>query len=187
MADPQSGTHENSVHIDTLHEAHPAIRAEDWRSPLVARLLDDGQYADGNCGLDVSYRPAMGAAANSHVRLVWSGLASDYKRCLNTYQDPQLTEFAALAVACILCASKAGLQITEVTRRGEKVDFWLGDRALLLEVSGTKAGNLDTLCTEKATEQLQVNPFGRDGFVCVTRFVGREARLWFYAFPVAGA
>ena len=176
-----------AVRIEVLHEAHPQIRAEDWRSPLVARILDNAKYVDGSAVLNVSFRGDEGKPAEGDLEITWAGLAEDYQRCLRTYQEPVLTEFAALAVACILCANRADMQITEVTRRGEKVDYWLGNRKLLLEVSGTKAGNLEALCTEKARTQLQANPFGRDGFVCVTAFDGRQARLWFYAFSRLGS
>jgi hypothetical protein len=75
------------------------------------------------------------------------------------------------------------MEITEVTRRGSRVDYWIGDRQLLLEVSGTQTGNLATLCTSKAKDQLLKNPFNKDGFVCVSRFSNTAARLWYYKHP----
>lgn len=115
--------------------------------------------------------------------LQWSQLKQDYEQCLKTYQGPVITEFAALGMACVLCEQKANLEITEVTRRGEKVDYWLGDRQLLLEVSGTETGDIDTLCESKAATQLKKNPFMKDGYVCACRFASPEARLWYYAYP----
>ena len=161
------------------------IRAKDWRSPLVARLIGDAPYSDGNRELLASFCPDGVAVTNSSIHLAWAGLGADYNLCVNTYQAPLLTEYAALAVACILCQCRARLEITEVTRRGEKVDYWLGDRELLLEVSGIQSGNLESLCDSKSTAQLQKNPFRMDGYVCVCRFDEPEARLWFYAFPGA--
>lgn len=127
----------------------------------------------------VSYRDEKGHLSEAEVTLAWSGLESDYTKCIKTYQGATLTEFAALAVACILCHER-NLEITEVTRRGEKVDYWLGERESLLEVSGTRDGDLEQLCDRKATQQLLRNPFGKAGFVCVARFERPAARLWHY-------
>ncbi len=181
------GTAKHPIRVEILHEAHPRIRAQDWRSPLVAQLIGGARYSDGTGEFLASFRPAGAGATNSSIHLIWAGLGDDYDLCINTYQRPVLTEFAALAVACILCQYRAGLEITEVTRRGEKVDYWLGDRELLLEVSGTQSGNLENLCASKSTEQLQKNPFRKDGYVCVSRFAEPEARLWFYTFPRRGS
>jgi hypothetical protein len=185
MSESEAGTAANPVRVESLHEAHPQLRAADWRSPLVARLTDSSPYSDGRGALDVSYRNDGSEPQESPVHVSWSGLEEDYRLALNTYQEPVLTEFAALGVACILCDCRAGLEITEVTRRGERVDYWLGDRLYLLEVSGTTSGNLADLCKAKAIDQLQVNPFSKDGYVCATRFASRESRLWFYRFPTS--
>jgi hypothetical protein len=183
MTAPQPSTPPGTIQIELLHEGHPLVRAQDWRSPLVARLLESEQYQDDSRALAVSYRGESDDMEESELLLSWSGLATDYEQCINTYQDTVITEFAALAVACVLCSSKAGLQVTEVTKRGEKVDYWLGDRAYVLEVSGTIAGDLNAIAATKATNQLQSNPFDKDGYVCVARFHDPEARLWFYKYP----
>lgn len=169
--------------VTNLHVHHPSIRAGDWRSPLVGRLLGNAAYVDGQHNIEVTYLPQTGQATTAVLQLTWTGLSDDYKLCLNTYQAPVLTEFAALAVACILTHLRAGLEITEVTRRGEKVDYWLGNREFLIEVSGTADGDLHGLRDTKAAEQLLKNPFGRDGFVCVSSFKAPQAGLWFYKFP----
>ena len=186
MVDGFVGSAEKPIRVEILHDAHPKIRAKDWRSPLVAGLTGNAVYCDGAGQIMASYRPNGSTPSDSPVHLAWNGLGTDYEQCINTYQSPILTEFATLAVACILCQCRAGIEITEVTRRGEKVDYWLGDRELLLEVSGTQEGNIDSLCTTKATEQLQANPFRKDGYVCVARFENPEARLWFFPFPGGG-
>jgi hypothetical protein len=71
------------------------------------------------------------------------------------------------------------LEITEVTRRGHKADYWLGNREALLEVSGQQEGNLEALCDAKSA-QLRANPFGKSGFVCVAIYRHACCRLWFY-------
>jgi hypothetical protein len=149
---------------------------------LVRRLLPSASYADGNCGIAESYRSQAGTLEEGNLNLYWADLKKDFERCLNTYQEPVITEFAALGLACILVTYRSKLEITEVTRRGDKVDYWLGNRELLLEVSGAQGCNIETLCTEKAQEQLLKNPFRKGGYVCVTDFSTRRTRLWFYGF-----
>jgi len=174
---------DTAVTIAELHQAHPQIRAQDWRSPLVRRLLKDQKYQDGSCDLPNSFRAAgIEGTADGILSLVWAGLRADYDQVVNTYQEPVITEFASLGLACILLTQLAGLEITEVTHRGERADYWLGNREFLLEVSGQQKGSLDTLCVEKA-EQLLDNPFGKAGYVCVASYEGPSARLWFYSQP----
>src|SRR5271156_728065 len=112
----------NGIKIHELHRAHPQIRASDWRSPLVRRLLD-GKYKDGGCQMGESF---LGKSKEEPIEgtlsLSWLGLREDFERALNTYQDPVITEYAALGLACILVSETAKLEITEVTRRGEKAD-----------------------------------------------------------------
>ena len=57
-------------------------------------------------------------------------LREDFTRCVNTYQAPILTEFATLGIACLLTHARLNSQITEVTRRGERVDYWIDARAI---------------------------------------------------------
>jgi hypothetical protein len=169
-----------AAEIADLHSAHPRIRAKDWRSPLVRRLLKTDEYQDGACELADSFRaPNASEAAESSLSLAWTGLQVDFTQLSKTYQGTVITEFATLGLACILLTRRTGLEITEVTRRGERADYWLGDREYLLEVSGQQRGSLETLCAEKA-EQLLDNPFDKAGYVCVASYHEPCARLWFY-------
>lgn len=181
-----SATANGAVHVkgaglavETLHLPHPQIRAQDWRSPLVRRLSDSDAYTNGSAVVADSFRPEAGAASNSSLEFTWGkDLRQDFVQCVRTYQAHTITEYATLGVACAVVHHRASLEITEVTRRGEKADYWLGDKALMLEVSGQQDGNLDVLCHEKST-QLLSNPFGKSGFVCVANFAARVVRLWF--------
>ncbi|MBF0548973.1 MAG: hypothetical protein HQK60_00420 [Deltaproteobacteria bacterium] len=167
--------------VERIQELHPKIRAQDWRSPLVSRLQGRESYCDGSTEVSINYR-SMNAEAKcqeSEVMLRWSGLEEDYKLCINTYQGPTLTEFATLGLACILVAELPHLEITEVARRGERADYWLGDKELLLEVSGQVNGSLSSLRDDKA-KQLQANPFGKAGYVCVANYSEAASYLWYY-------
>ena len=108
---------------------------------LIRRLIAGAVYHDGGCNVSDSFRaPGIDSPTQSMLSLTWAGLKSDYEQVSRTYQYPVITEFATLGLACILVAERAGLEITEVTRRGDRADYWLGDREFLLEVSGQQAG-----------------------------------------------
>jgi hypothetical protein len=173
--------HGEPIEVAELHLPHPQIRAEDWRSPLVKRLLGSDEYHDGEQAMKDSFRAQKASVVENTLMLSWHGLSEDFAKCCKTYQDPVITEFATLGLACILVARRAGLEITEVTRRGEKADYWLGNKEALLEVSGQEEGNLETLCEAKAV-QLKANPFGKSGFVCVAIYGDACCRLWFYTY-----
>lgn len=170
------------VDLGRLHEAHPQIRASDWRSPLVHRLLSGEKYQDGSVIIASSFRGVDLKVLSAPLTLRWAGLRDDFDKCVNTYQEPVLTEFATLGLACILLELHTPFRITEVTRRGERVDYWIGDdqvrRRYVLEVSGQQTGSTDALFDAK-TLQLQKNPMGRSGFVCVATYHQANARLWF--------
>ena len=134
----------SKFNIEKLGTLHPSIRADDWRSPLVIRLLKSGPYADGADEFELDYLDKGAGCAVQRLDFCWSGLGDDYKRCQNTYQATVITEFAALGLSCLATKNVAGLEITEVTRRGDRADYWLDDDSLL-EVSGQASGNLDTL------------------------------------------
>ena len=171
----------NAVSVARLHEPHPRIRAEDWRAPLVHRLLKQRAYRDGSAKLEESYRSPKETTVGT-IELAWDGLKDDVTKCSNTYQEPVLTEFATLGLACVLLARHTTLTISEVTRRGERVDYWIGDagnrKRLVLEVGGEQSGSIETLSDEKA-KQLAENPWRRPGYICVAVYDSDNVRLWY--------
>jgi hypothetical protein len=168
-----------TINVHELHLPHPKLRAEDFRSPLVRRLSQTDRYQDGHTSLNNSYRGVDGIITDSTLMLQWKGLAEDHRKCLNTYQVPVITEYATLGLACILLTRNTSQEITEVTRRGEKADYWIGDREAMMEISGQQDGDITELC-ERKSGQLLENPYGQNGYVCVAIFDNRQARLWYY-------
>jgi hypothetical protein len=131
--------------------------------------------------LRVSFKPEVGEATETTWTCRWRGLRKDFLICINTYQAGVLTEFATLGLACLLTTDRLNLEITEVTRRGERADYWIGDREYLLEVSGVQQGDLDALHDRK-TIQLRENPFGADGFVCVANYNQKQVKFWHHKY-----
>ena len=164
--------------VSHLGDLHPRIRAEDWRSPLIHRLLNNCEYRESEAAVSVGFKAPLADEEECQFVLGWTGLGADFERCLNTYQGPVLMEFAGMGLACIAVHGLAELEITEVTMRGQRADYWLGDRSLLLEVSARQDGDLDRLFQEKS-RQLLANPFGKSGYVFAAHFGRLKARLWF--------
>jgi hypothetical protein len=100
------------VEIASLHEGHPQIRAQDFRSPLIRRLLKVAIYRDGACDLCDSFRPPGGDEPTQHkLNLYWAGFKNDFEQVIRTYQEPVITELATLGLACILVTQRAGLDV----------------------------------------------------------------------------
>ena len=170
-----------NVDVVQLHVPHPRIRAKDWRAPLIHRLLKSDRYKDGAARLSRSFRGPT-SQTDGTLGLVWKDMREDVLQCARTYQEPVLTEFATLGLACILLTENTDLSISEVTRRGEKVDYWIGDsnnrKKYVLEVGGQQGGSLDALASTK-TAQLEENPWGSAGYICVAVYDLDAARLWY--------
>jgi hypothetical protein len=169
----------HSVSVDRLAELAPRLRADDWRSPLVRRLLGEADYKDSESMVTDSFRGRDLLVSGQAILLKWQGLKEDFDKCIMTYQEPDITEFAALGLSCILVRHRTDLEITEVTRRGERADYWLGEKEVLVEVSGQSDGNLEALRDLKAIQLLD-NPFNKSGYVCVVNFSSGKAYFWFY-------
>ena len=167
------------IKINNLQDSHPEIRAEDWRSPLVCRLLCGNPYKDGSAELKVKIRHPNENVSDDSISLEWNGLSSDFNKCVNTYQSHVISEFAGLGLSCIMLSKYSTYRITEVTRRGDKADYWLGNREILLEVSAEEKGNISTLLKDKSAQLLK-NPFSKSGYVCVSVFNEKICVLWFF-------
>jgi len=174
-----SAIYMTSKDVQTIPRAHPHIRAGDWLSPLVCRLLQRVDYVDGDKTLSFSVRSASQIKTENSYSFNWQGMKNDVDQIRRTYQEPVITEFATLALACASVELFAKMEVTEVLRRGQRADYWLGDRELLLEASGQQDGNLDKLHEEKA-KQLKENPFGKDGYVCVANYGKALAQFWYH-------
>jgi hypothetical protein len=104
------------------------------------------------------------------------------QRIFQTLQREAIVEYAAIATAFLIVANLAQKNISEVTMRGDKADYFLDDRKYLLEISGTEnAEHLASRHNEKA-RQLQGNPFGKDGYVFVCCFSNQKAAFSFHHF-----
>jgi hypothetical protein len=95
-----------------------------------------------------------------------------------TLQRPDFIEYGAIVLAGLVLSATEGLMITRVTRRGSRVDYFVGrqpgDQEAILEVGGTDSGSLASL---RGSKQAQLResfyagpPLSLPGYVSATRF-----------------
>jgi hypothetical protein len=75
----------------------------------------------------------------------WSGLASDFGKVIKTFQAHVITEMATLGLACSMISAFTQMEVTEVTRRGKKADYWLGDRELMSDLAHPQRRDRDSV------------------------------------------
>src|SRR5690606_20686016 len=77
-----------SVFLNRLGSLHPCIRCDDWRSPLVHRLIAKRDYEDGRRAVTAVY--IWNNSEEAPIDIEWNSLSDDFRKCLNTYQAPVL-------------------------------------------------------------------------------------------------
>jgi hypothetical protein len=98
-------------------------------------------------------------------------------------QENVLTEWAALAVACVVLSKYTAMRIREVAVQGDSFDYWVtdGQRDYGLEVSGTLEEDIEKRHREKV-QQLLANPYRADGYAIAVRFASPEILFSFHRF-----
>ncbi len=104
--------------------------------------------------------------------------ASPDPRSAQSMGREHFIEFGAIALAGLLLPHLEGKQITRVTRRRDRVDYFLGvkpgDFRWILEVGGMSRGTPFGLLRRKREQLLQsplrLGPAFLDGYVSVTKF-----------------
>ncbi len=99
-------------------------------------------------------------------------------RSQDTLEREDFVEKGAIVMAGVVLSRFEKKQITRVTKRGTRVDYFVGegqqDFRWILEVSGTDEGEIESLLSRKR-KQLEASPYrlpphSQDGIVSVTRF-----------------
>lgn len=96
-------------------------------------------------------------------------------KLLKTVQREVVVENSAVAVAFLLTTHIASCAIGEVTLRGDRADYFLNDKQLMLEISGTENKSLLASRHKEKSAQLLSNPYGKPGFVVVCCFSNQQA------------
>src|ERR1041384_6288991 len=89
------------------------------------------------------------------IEIEWeSNTFPNWRQLFDTIQRPPIVELSAIAIALILVTQIAKCRTPEVTMRGEKADYYLNDKELMLEVSGTENINSLSPTHKKKIKQL---------------------------------
>ncbi|MCI0690894.1 hypothetical protein L0337_02690 [candidate division KSB1 bacterium] len=170
--------------IESLREMNPAsIWAPFFINPAIA-LMDSYRLKPFPCTIACeNIVSALLKQANDEIMVEFDWLAETFPECQRIFQTLQreaIVEYAAVAAAFLIVTNLAQGNITEVTMRGSKADYFLDGRRYLLEISGTEnAEHLTSRHSEKV-RQLLANPFGKDGYVFVCCFSNQRAKFSFH-------
>lgn len=161
-----------ALDVEAFPEAHPAINGhmllEQARTALAryggSPALFEVLWAGQTLPAQVSFRPPD-------------------PRSADTLQRPAFVEHGAVVMAGLVMRATEGLQITRVTRRGSRVDYFVGrepgEQLGILEVGGTDEESLTALRTAKRAQLLESYyrrpPFQMAGYVSTTRFARPQA------------
>jgi hypothetical protein len=156
--------------VEAFGGQHPAMDADSLVKSARAAL---GKHDPSPRAIDVR-------ANNLHADATIFFNAPD-SRTENTFQRPVLVENGAIVVAGLVLNELHNLQLSRATRRGSRVDYFVGPTSgsehAILEVSGTDSGALPALLQRKRTQlhasHFRKPPFCKPGYVSVTRFGNR--------------
>lgn len=167
--------------LEEISELH-AVSTE-WFVPFVIYRL--GASGQTEARFQVELRQVDGIRAESRLlRIHWR--EESIPSLPAPVSDETVTEWAALGIASIVVWKYAGAQLSSVTIRGDRFDYWIlrnGER-IGLEVSGTTADRLSDRHREKVA-QLTDNPFATAGLVVVVGFASRRVILSYHSSPGA--
>ncbi len=170
--------------IESLREYNPGvIWASFFINPAIA-LLDAYQRKPFPCA--IACERIVSAAleeATGEAQVEFDWLPETFPKCQRLFQTLQregIVEYAAVATAFLVLSNLAQKNISEVTLRGSRADYFLEGRQYLLEISGTESADHFLSRHSEKVRQLRSNPFGKDGFVYDCCFSTQQAKLTFH-------
>ncbi len=173
-----------SYRIEAIRTDHPSLFTSNFEACAVARCRESGSSPwrlSNDCG---------GLPTNEDgvhlLALTWrSTTTQNAARAEKSYQDERVTEDGAVGVCAAAFAALAEGEITEVTHHGTGVDYWVGQRRAVLEVSGIRARSSDTLNSRHAEKKRQLlqgslHQMGFPGYVFVVSFGDKKAKTSYH-------
>ena len=175
--------HTLSCSIEEIVTAHPNLYLEHCAVMAVALLR---KHSAPPCEFLVNCAginwPGLAGQTSFRLTVSWSEItARKAARVQRTEQPKAILERAAVALAALLFAQLAPNGQMQVTREGDRADYWLPPLHCALEVSGTAApGELARRHREKIAQVLS-NPLRWDGYVVVCCFAAQHRIIrWSY-------
>jgi hypothetical protein len=175
--------------IESLRGMNPAvIWASFFVNPTIA-LMDSYHLKPFPCAVACeNVVSTLIKQSNGEITVEFDWLAETFPGCQRIFQTLQreiIVEYAAVAAAFLMVTNLAQRNITEVTMRGSKADYFLDGRKYLLEISGRENAEYFASRHSEKVRQLQANPFGKDGYVFVCCFSNQKAKFSFHQFKEA--
>lgn len=184
-SDPSAAEGLEEYPLEDILKAHK-IRPRAFIAPTVACL--SGGRKTGSAVLRVKLEGIEGRHETRQLRVKWALPLAPALEETRGIPEEIVTQFAAYGLAFVLVAQYTPWQILSRSKRGERFDFWMGERGERqwgLEVSGIMTGSLNSLHVEKQ-QQLLDNPYGVGGYVVVVRFADAQAIFSFHRPPQGG-
>lgn len=169
--------------LETIGREHPVAVAM-FVPFAIARLHRD--RTDTEAWVRVRMRNIGGQAEEERrLRLFWS--AESVAKQPLAVQEHIITEWGALAMACVVLAKYTPLRLRAVALQGDRFDYWVtdGQRDYGLEVSGTWEEDIEGRHRDKV-RQLLDNPYRIDGYAVTTRFTVPDVLFSFHRFVEQG-
>lgn len=115
------------------------------------------------------------------LRLFWSAESAAVQPL--AVQEHIVTEWAALAMACVVLAKYTPLRLRAVALQGDRFDYWVTDGRddYGLEISGTVEEDIEGRHRDKV-RQLLANPYRIDGYALSAHFAVPEVLFSFHRF-----
>jgi hypothetical protein len=165
--------------IEQILLDHPGLFVGSFVVCAIVRCRENGT---GPCAFGVRCEGLLRTGDGLHpLRLRWGKEAEKAAdKAERTFQENRVTEDAAIGVCAAGFAVFKEGEITEVTLRGQGVDYWIDDRRAVLEVSGIRRGTADDLAKRHREKVQQLGnsslfKMGKAGYVFVPCFSARLA------------
>ena len=174
MTIEKDGTGELHVDVEAFGAQHPGLNERLLLEPARVALARHGT-SPRPMDFVVQQKPSRGTVA----------FAPPDPRSADTLQHEQFTELGAVVMAGLLLHARLAMQITRVTRRGSRVDYFVGRspgaQEGVMEVKGRHDEMVEALAS-RASVQLSKSiyvgpPFRMPGFIAVTRVHPQGASL----------
>ncbi|MEK7833644.1 MAG: hypothetical protein AAB401_21330 [Acidobacteriota bacterium] len=169
--------------IEEIVAAHPNLYLEHCVVMAVALM---SQQSASPCQFtircDAIDLPILAGQSEFLLQVSWSELtAFKARRMWQTEQPKPIIERAAVALAALLFARLIPDGRMQVTREGERADYWLPQLNRALEISGTTEPRLLARRHQEKITQMLGNPLGWNGYV-VTCCIAKRQKLirWSY-------
>ncbi len=173
-----------AYHIERIANDHPQVWTACFQACAVARCRETSQRPWA-CRMTCEALPTSGSGPQ-RVVLAWADDTEQAaEQAERTYQEHRLTEEGAAGVCAACLAILSEGEITEVTKRGSGVDYWVDGRRAVLEISGLREGTDADLALrhEEKGDQLRNGSLyrrGVPGYVFVVLFARGRAHFSYH-------